>query len=272
MPGIVPGEQGVIMADKPTKATKPKSNPSPEPKASGTPKRRRFWSAKRISMWLAGPTALLVFLNEAATVKQLFTSSSPSKNEVKLVVEHHDPNAEPATDPKTPPLSIEAARFDEEDPNKLDIVCRNASYRSAFVKTADVEILHVWQLQPVVASRGPLASTANYDLALPAPSGPSKFQKSLIQEVAPKTLDRFSITVGAAPSNEISAKVYLFRLNLLCGSQSFPAGEFLYMTTPARGSPQPSLAANKTAVAEMLKSTGNKNALLAKFLAAEPAN
>jgi hypothetical protein len=117
-----------------------------------------------------------------------------------------------------------------------------------------------------------LASSANYDLTLPPPSGPSKFEKELIQEIPPKALDRFSITIGAAPSKEASAKVYLFRLNLLCGTQTVPAGEFLYMTAPATGSPQPTYAANKTAVAEMLKSTGKKNALLTKFLASAPAN
>ena len=189
------------MADTPSKAKKPKSQSPQDSQLAGAKKRKGYWSPKKVTMWLAGPTALLVFFNEVAAVRQFF---SPSNTEVKVVVQHKNPNAEAEGegDPKATSLLVEAARFDEQNPDKLDIVCRNASAQSAFVKTADVEILHVWPLQPVVASRGPLASTANYDLTLPAPSGPTKFEKELIHEIPPKALDRFSITIGAAPSKE----------------------------------------------------------------------
>jgi hypothetical protein len=256
------------MADK---ADKPKTKPSQDPKAAGTAKRRPFWSAKRISMWLAGPTALLVFLNEAATVKQLFTSSGPlPKGQVTVVVEHHDPDAAPAADPHAPSFLVEAARFDEQDPHKLDIVCRNASAQPVFIHAAAVELVQVWRLQPVVTARGLLASSASYDLTLPA--APTKIEKALTQEIPPKALERFSITIGPASSKEVSPKVFHFRLQLLCGSESTPAGEFLYMTPPGSGTPQPSRAVNGSAVAEILKVPGKQNTLLTTFLATAPAD
>ena len=149
------------MAEESNKTDKSKGKPRQDPKAAGAAKRKQFWTAKNISIWLAGPTAVLVFVNEATDVRQLFTSSSSSSSptgQVTVVVEHHDPNAAPNADTHAPSLSVEAARFDEQDPNKLDIVCRNGSAQPAFVRAAGVELIRVWRLQPVVASRGPLAS------------------------------------------------------------------------------------------------------------------
>jgi hypothetical protein len=247
------------------------TNPTPvDPKPAPLARVRRRMNAKQISLWLSVPTAVLVLLNEFTSIQQYFTSSSSSGGKMTVVVEHHDVGNVPADNPGTPALSVEAARFDEQDPNKLDIICRNASSQPVFIREASVELVRVWRLQPVVASRGKLASSANYDLTLPATSAPTQFKKELTQEIPAKGLDRFSITIGPAPSKEAGAKVYQFRLTLLAGEQSTPAGEFLYMIPPSAGTPQPPYAANRTALAELMKTTGTKNTLLTQFLAAAP--
>ena len=249
--------------------TKPPKNRKAADAAKGKP---QHWSLKRIGMWLTAPTALLVFFNELAAIRQYFSSSqAPPDTKMTVVVEHREPGADPAASDTLKALSVEAARFDEQDPNKLDLVCRNVASQPAFLRAVGVELVRVWRLQPVVALRGPLASSANYDLALPAASGPAKIEKELNQEIPAKSLDRFTITIGPVPSKEASARVFLFRLHLLCGAETTPAGEFLYMSAPSAGTPQPTYAANRTAVAEILKATGKKNTVLEKFLASAPA-
>jgi hypothetical protein len=247
------------------------TNPPRDPQAVNAADSNRRKILRKVTVGLAAPTALLVFLNELVSFRQFF-SSQPAPAPATVVIEHKNAAAAPAEDGKSKPLAVEAARFDEQDPNKLDLICRNPASEPAFIRAAVVEMVRVWRLQPVVAARGKLASSAEYTLTLPSEKDPSTMEKELSQEIPAKGLDRFTITIGPAPSKEAGAKVYWFRLRLQCGGETVPAGEFLLMTPPSSGTPQPTYAANQKIVAEINKATGVKNALLSQFLATAPAN
>jgi|GEM_PF-6372485 len=222
---------------------------------------------KKAALWLAAPTAMLAFLNQLTDFSGwIFSLGSQSP---PAVVEPHDIAATVTGEPARS-LTIEAARFDEQVPEKIDVVCRNAAAQPAFIRAAEVELLRVWNLQPVVNSRGLLASSANYALTLPPEGGPTKAEAALSQEIPAKGLDRFSLSVGPSPAKEASAKVYQFRLRLLIGDASLTVGEFLCMSPPGTGAPQPNPKFNRQAIAELGQLGATRNALLAKFLAVAP--
>jgi len=185
-----------------------------------------------------------------------------------IIVEHRAVGDLVEVDPKRPALLVEGSRFDDAAPQTLELICRNQTQHPIFVQQATVEVLRVWKLQPAVRSRGMLARSAEYDVLLPADGGPAKVQKPLSQEITPNGLDRFALTLGLTPSKDASARVFALRVSLVCGSQTVSAGDFVCMVFADAAGEMPLTNLNRSAITEIMATSGTRNSPLQKFLAA----
>ncbi|HWA97853.1 MAG TPA: hypothetical protein VG713_05150 [Pirellulales bacterium] len=230
------------------------------------------FTMKTVSLWLAGPSALLVFINQIVPLWKAFKEPAGAENQATVVVEHRLPQ-KTATSPSViaQSLTIEAARFTDTSGDKIELVCRNSAEAPAFVKQAIVEITRIWKLKPIAVARGQLASSAEYDLTLPpdaaSNSASTTVSRSLNQEIPASGLDRFTLSLGVAASNEQCARVYQFRLKIVSGDATIDAGEFVYLSAPADGPALPPYSINRAAAAEIGEATGTRNAAVESFLA-----
>lgn len=245
--------------------------PPPEPSLGEAAERafwHRLWDMKKLTLWLAGPSAVLVFLNQLVPFVNLI---KPGLDKPTVIVERHLPadlQAEENDDSKRPALFVEGTRFDDQSPQTLEFICRNRLQHPIFVQQANVEVLRIWKLQPALKSRGMLERSADYDVLLPAEgAAPIHLEKSLSQEIPANGLDRFALKLGLAPAKDASARVYHFRVSFACGSQTVSAGEFLCMIS-AQGSSPPPAGMNAKAIAEISSTSGTRNGPLDQFLAA----
>ncbi|HEX3657122.1 MAG TPA: hypothetical protein VHV55_15020 [Pirellulales bacterium] len=244
------------------------SDSSPPPSFEQAAERafwHRLWDMKKFTLWLAGPSALLVFLNQLVPFLNLVKPAADKSN--AIIVEHRLAGDLPAMDPKQPALIVEGSRFDEASPQVLEVICRNRSQHPIFVQQATIDVLRVWKLQPAVRARGILARSAEYDVLLPANGETTQVEKPLNQEIGPNGLDRFAFKLGLAPSKDASARVFALRVRLACEGQTVSAGDFLCMVFASGESSLPPASANQAAITEIVAASGTRNQPLEKFLA-----
>ncbi|HEY5315553.1 MAG TPA: hypothetical protein VIK18_23685 [Pirellulales bacterium] len=225
----------------------------------------RLWDMKKMTLWLAGPSALLVFLNQLMPILNFVKPAAEKDNTV--IVEHRLAGDPVEVDPTQPALVLEDGRFADASPQMLEVICRNQLPHPIFIQKATVEVLRVWKMQPAVRARGMLARSAEYDVLLPADGGPAHLEKALSQQIDPKGLDRFGLKLGLAPSKDASARIFALRLHLTCGGQTVPAGDFVCMIFPDGPAEMPLANANRAAIAEIKAASGTRNQPLEKFLA-----
>lgn len=223
---------------------------------------RGLWDMKKLTLWLAGPSALLVFLNQLLPIWTIFRAGP---NSVPKVVIEHRAGFDLPEDPKLVPLVLEDTRFDANSPQTLELIARNRSQHPIFVQEATVEVLRTWELEPATRSRGMLARSAEYNVLLPASESPVAVQLS--QEIAPNSLDRFALKLGLASRAGSQAGVFSIRVNLSCEGKTVPAGEFLCLLMVDGASGFPEAKFNRAAVDEIKKTAGKRNAALEAFLA-----
>lgn len=112
-------------------------------------------------------------------------------------------------------LSLVAVGFDPEAKEfpKLDIKIRNTG-EVAFLKRADFNVKHVWELESYYC---PMAEPAswNYDVLLPTVGAPYRRSKEISQSVRPQDVDRFTFTIGNDGATPLSSYVFLANVSLV---------------------------------------------------------
>jgi hypothetical protein len=112
----------------------------------------------------------------------------------------------------------------KQDP-ALDIKLTNVGEDPVIIKRADVRVKKIWTLRPPYffdekkCGATALASSYNYEIALPTKGAPYTVSENLSQSVGPSKSDRFTITLGRTNPKESLQQdlVFLMTVSLIYG-------------------------------------------------------
>jgi hypothetical protein len=131
------------------------------------------------------------------------------------------------TQSRANPLELVDVSFTKvgEDP-VLDIKLTNVGEDPVIIKRANFQVKKIWTLKPPYfmdwdkCQPSVLASSYNYEIALPTKGAPYTISESLSQSVGPNKSDRFTITLGRTnpkKSRHLDL-VFLMRASLVYGA------------------------------------------------------
>jgi len=139
-------------------------------------------------------------------------------------------------------LSLNAVRFIEGDPDKIDVLIHNSGNTIAVIDKAVFTIHAIHILSPNAMRSAALASTETYVVQFDAEQTPYTREVSFHQSIEADKADRFQIVIVAENSHQGNEYVYEFSIEFHFNGQVISTDHILYMEiSPSRYLPPPNL-------------------------------